>query len=231
MVGGKRVPAKSWAPTAAATAAATPLCWCRQQELDRLPGNYVIVCDDGQPRRTVFLGVFGEGVSRNSLAPDERLVMLADHLAPPAAGGSIVDDNALFLPVLALTPLLGNSVRPGLWDDYLHPNPYDAPLDVAVNKQLSRLYGFVYAQALRIAMHSHIVGRASGDAGTGGDARRKTLLQAYEALQADAGANLAVGRAPARRPGDAPQYPVAEVRTALNTQPDTARLTELHALL
>lgn len=191
-----------------------------------MPGNYVIVCDqgDGPARRTVFLGVFGDGVTRNSLAPDKRVSLLADHLTP--TGGVIVDDNALFLPVLALTPLLGNSVRPGLWEDYLHPNAFDPPMAVSINQQLTRLYGFTYAQALRIVMHTHIVGRASGDSGTGGDARRKTLVQAYEALLAGAQTELSTGTR--KREGS---YPVDAVRTALNTQPDAARLNELHTLL
>ena len=188
----------------------------------------MIVCDDGEgaARRTVFLGVFGDRVARNSLAPDERLAMLADHLSP-TAGGEIVDDNALFLPVLALTPLLGNSVRAGLWTDYLHASPYDQPMDMAINKQLTLLIGATYLQALRIVMHSHIVGRASGDSGTGGDARRKTLLLAYEALLAGTQTEVGVAR-PGRK---AAAYPVGEVRTALNSQPDAARLNDLHSLL
>lgn len=192
----------------------------------------MIVCEDVvQGRRTVFLGVFGEGVTRNSLDPDKRLALLADHLSPPA-GGVIVDNNALFLPVLALTPLLGNSVRPGLWEDYVHG---DHVMPELINGQLVLLQGYAlpnpaYAQALHIVMHTHIVGRASGDSGTGGDARRKTLLQAYEALKARQAVDLPVASKKKDSGGDA-VYPVAAIRTALNYQPDAVRLNQLQTLL
>lgn len=212
-----------------------------------LEGNYVIVCAGDEldaTLRTVFLGVFAPGVARNSMQPDRRLDLLGGDLYAYTHGAHtcVVDNNALFLPVISLTPLLGSPAREGLLDDFLHPpsgvNVYDAVRRGALTPQLylacadaradypQVTAAAACAHALRIMVHSHLIGRTSCDGGTGGDARRATLLAVHRHLR---GGHEDV-TITALKSSRTSSYPVSAVRAALNYQPPTARLNQLRDL-
>lgn len=199
-----------------------------------LCGSYVVVCTEDErrrPDRTVFVGVFGDGVSRNTLDPAQRLGILPENLYPNPYG--IVDDaNAVFLPVLALTPLLGNDERQCTLADFLQAPPVPDPA-CYVSTQLVAVDAS-YRSALRAMLYSHGIGITPGDAGNGGLDRRKLVLSAYDALVGGFHLQLKTKQHKKRaRDGSAAAsvYPVATVRSALNYQPPEPRLAELRQWL